>query len=120
LGEPLKTFFSSALVRRLAGDIARVHPGFAVRVFTNDACRGLDGLELLDRGRHIATALGAHLPPSYPDAIPYSGRNSITEESPSGPRAPPPSARSRFSAAGLTLLIFRRAQLQRYAEGRLG
>jgi 3-methyladenine DNA glycosylase AlkC len=69
LGEPLKTFFSKALVRRLAGDIARVHPGFPVRDFTNDACRGLDALELLDRGRHIADALGAHLPSSYPDAI---------------------------------------------------
>jgi 3-methyladenine DNA glycosylase AlkC len=67
--ESLKTFFSTALVRRLAGDISRVHPGFPVRAFTNDACRGLDELELLDRGRHIAAALGAHLPPSYPDAI---------------------------------------------------
>jgi 3-methyladenine DNA glycosylase AlkC len=69
VGEPLKTFFSSALVRRLAGDIARVHPGFRVRAFTNDARRGLDALELLDRGRHIADALSAHLPPAYPDAI---------------------------------------------------
>jgi 3-methyladenine DNA glycosylase AlkC len=69
LGEPLKTFFSKALVRRLAGDIARVHPAFPVRDFTNDACRGLDALELLDRGRHMAIALGAHLPSSYPDAI---------------------------------------------------
>ena len=67
--EPLKTFFSSELVRRLARDIARVHPAFPVRAFTNDACRGLEALELLDRGRHIAGALGAHLPPSYPDAI---------------------------------------------------
>ena len=69
MAEPLKTFFSSELVRRLARDIARVHPGFPVRAFTNDACRGLDALELLDRGRHIADALGTHLPPSYPDAI---------------------------------------------------
>jgi 3-methyladenine DNA glycosylase AlkC len=69
MGEPLKTFFSRALVRRLAGDIARVHPGFPVRAFTNDARRGLDALELLDRGRHIADALGAHLPSAYPDAI---------------------------------------------------
>jgi 3-methyladenine DNA glycosylase AlkC len=69
MGEPLKTFFSSALVRRLAGDIARVHPGFPVRAFTNDACRGLDALELLDRGRHIADALGRHLPPAYPEAL---------------------------------------------------
>jgi 3-methyladenine DNA glycosylase AlkC len=69
VAEPLKTFFSSALVRRLAGDISRVHPGFPVRAFTKDACRGLEALELLDRGRHIAVALGAHLPTSYPDAI---------------------------------------------------
>jgi 3-methyladenine DNA glycosylase AlkC len=53
----------------LAGDIARVHPGFPVRDFSRDACRGLDTLELLARGQHIAVALGAHLPPSYPDAI---------------------------------------------------
>jgi 3-methyladenine DNA glycosylase AlkC len=69
VGEPLKTFFSSALVRRLARDIARVHSGFQVRAFTNDACRGLDGLELLGRARHIADALGRHLPKSYPEAI---------------------------------------------------
>jgi 3-methyladenine DNA glycosylase AlkC len=69
VGDALKTFFSHALVRRLADDIARVHPGFPVRAFSKDACRGLDGLELLDRGRHIAKALGAHLPPSYPEAI---------------------------------------------------
>jgi 3-methyladenine DNA glycosylase AlkC len=69
MGEPLKTFFSSALVRRLAGDIARVHPTFPVRAFTNDACRGLGDLELLARGRHIAGALGRHLPPEYPRAI---------------------------------------------------
>jgi 3-methyladenine DNA glycosylase AlkC len=69
VAEPLKTFFSSDLVRRLARNIARVHAGFPVRAFTNDACRGLDALELLGRGRHIADALSTHLPPSYPDAI---------------------------------------------------
>jgi 3-methyladenine DNA glycosylase AlkC len=69
MGEPLKTFFSSALVRRLASDIARVHPGFRVRAFTSDACRGLDALGLLARGRHIAAALGRHLPSAYPEAL---------------------------------------------------
>lgn len=69
VGEPLKTFFSGALVRRLARDIARVHHGFPVRGFTNDASRGLDALELLARGRHIADALGRHLPPAYPEAL---------------------------------------------------
>ena len=69
MGEPLKTFFSSALARRLARGIAHVYPRFPVRAFTNDACRGLDTLDLIDRGRQIASALGAHLPPSYPEAI---------------------------------------------------
>ena len=69
MADSLKTFFSSALVRRLGGDIARVQPDFPVSAFTKDACRGLDALELLDRGRHIADALAAHLPTSFPDAI---------------------------------------------------
>jgi 3-methyladenine DNA glycosylase AlkC len=69
MAEPLKTFFSIALVRRLAHDIARAHRAFPAEAFTNDACRGLDELELLDRGRHIAKALAAHLPASYPKAI---------------------------------------------------
>jgi 3-methyladenine DNA glycosylase AlkC len=69
MGEPLKTFFSTTLARRLADDIARVHPGFPVRAFMKDACRELDGLELLARGRRIAEALGRHLPAAYPDAL---------------------------------------------------
>ena len=69
MAEPLKTFFSPALVRRLAADIASVEPGFRTRSFIKEASKGLDELELLDRGRHIATALGSHLPPAYPDAI---------------------------------------------------
>jgi 3-methyladenine DNA glycosylase AlkC len=69
MGETLKTFFSAALVRQLAVDIARAYPSFPVGAFTVNACRGLDALELLDRGRHIARALEAHLPQSYPDAI---------------------------------------------------
>jgi 3-methyladenine DNA glycosylase AlkC len=69
MGEPLKLFFSPALVRRLAGEIARVHPAFPTRDFVAQASAGLDALELLDRGKHIARALAAHLPPGYPAAI---------------------------------------------------
>jgi 3-methyladenine DNA glycosylase AlkC len=69
MAEPLKTFFSPALVRRLAGEIERAHPRFPARAFTKDATAGLDALELLDRGKHIAAALAKHLPPAYPDAI---------------------------------------------------
>lgn len=65
----LKTFFSPALVRRLARDIAAVHPEFPTRSFVTSACRGLDALELLDRSRHISRVLGEHLPAAFPDAI---------------------------------------------------
>jgi 3-methyladenine DNA glycosylase AlkC len=69
VADALKTFFSPSLVRRLAADLARAHSPFPVKPFVKDACAGLDALELLDRGRHIARALGTHLPASYPDAI---------------------------------------------------
>jgi 3-methyladenine DNA glycosylase AlkC len=65
----LKEFFSPPLVRRLAAELARVHPGFPERTFVKQASTGLEGLELLDRGRHIYRALARHLPPSYPEAI---------------------------------------------------
>ena len=69
MADSLKSFFSRPLVRRLAADIARVHPAFPVDRFVRDASAGLDDLELLDRGRHIARALATHLPPAYPDAV---------------------------------------------------
>jgi 3-methyladenine DNA glycosylase AlkC len=69
MAEPLKTFFSPALVRRLASDLARVEPRFPARAFVAKATAGLDELELLDRGKHLATVLAEHLPPAYPEAI---------------------------------------------------
>jgi 3-methyladenine DNA glycosylase AlkC len=69
MAEQLKSFFSPLLVRRLAADVARVEPSFRSRAFIKDATTGLEELELLDRGRHIARALGTHLPEDYPRAI---------------------------------------------------
>ena len=69
MGEPLKTFFSPDLVRRLAAEIVRVHQAFPARRFVTQACTGLEALELLDRGKHIATALATHLPAAYPEAV---------------------------------------------------
>lgn len=69
MAEALKTFFSPALVRRLASDIARVEPSFPSRTFIDQATRGLESLELLDRGKHIARALAEQLPESYPKAV---------------------------------------------------
>lgn len=67
--EQLKFFFSPALVRRLAREVASAHPAFPTQRFIKAACSRLDDLELLGRGRHIAGALAAHLPRSYPAAI---------------------------------------------------
>ena len=69
MAEQLKTFFSPALVKRLAGDIAGAYPAFDSRGFIKTATAGLDDLELLDRGRHIARALSQYLPDEYPAAI---------------------------------------------------
>ena len=69
MAESLKVFFSAALVRRLASDIQRVQPAFEARAFIQKASTGLDQLELLARGKHIAQALRDHLPDTYPEAI---------------------------------------------------
>ena len=69
MAEPLKTFFSPELVRRLAAEVARVHPSFPSSDFIERATEGLQDLELLDRGRHIMRALAEHLPQSYPEAV---------------------------------------------------
>lgn len=65
----LKDFFDSAVVKRIAADIARVRPTFASRAFVRDACSGITRLELMDRGRHIMAALRRHLPEDPAEAI---------------------------------------------------
>ena len=69
MAELLKSFFSSDLVRRLAADLARVQPSFPSQAFVRDGTAGLEELELLDRGRLISRALGAHLPQDYSEAV---------------------------------------------------
>jgi hypothetical protein len=89
VADTLKTFFSPSPVRRLASDLASVHPDFPVAPFVENACAGLDALELLDRGRHIARVLAASLPVSYPDVIDVLlrslGPEHETDERPDGP-----------------------------------
>src|SRR5215207_6388118 len=69
MADQLKTFFSPALVRRLAETIQRVHSAFDSKAFVRSATKGLENLELLDRGKHIAKALAGQLPANYADAI---------------------------------------------------
>lgn len=69
MADTLKTFFSAALVKRLARELAAVERTFPAEAFIEDATAGLDDLELLDRGRHIARAMATHLPADYPRAL---------------------------------------------------
>lgn len=65
----LKSFFGRETVERIAAMIAAVHPAFPAAAFVADATRGLEGLELLARGNHVAAALKRHLPPGYREAV---------------------------------------------------
>lgn len=69
MAEPLKHFFSPALVRRLGSSIAAVRSDFDAGRFVRRASRGLDDLELMERSRHIMEALRAELPSDYPSAL---------------------------------------------------
>jgi len=69
MAEPLKARYGPEVPRRIAEMIARVHPVFPTRAFVEQALRGYEDLELLPRARHIARALGEHLPAEYPCAL---------------------------------------------------
>ena len=68
MAEALKHFFGRPLIQSVAADLARVHPSLEPRRFVADALRGLDELELLGRGAHIADAMRKHLPDDFPSA----------------------------------------------------
>jgi 3-methyladenine DNA glycosylase AlkC len=65
----LKDFFDAKVIARIAADVGRVAPGFPTRAFVRDASRGLERLELMDRGRHICAALRKHLPAEPAEAL---------------------------------------------------
>lgn len=65
----LKSFFSRALVQRLAAELQLTDPQFPGEAFVKTACAGLQQLELLERGRQLCRALRQHLPQEYPRAI---------------------------------------------------
>jgi 3-methyladenine DNA glycosylase AlkC len=64
----LKDFFGTDVVTAIARDITAVHPAFNHAGFSTEALTGLNALELLPRGWHIAEALHKHLPKPFPDA----------------------------------------------------
>ena len=65
MADQLKTFFGPRVVGSIADDIHRVHRRFRRDAFVAEALAGLDRLELVARGGHIAEALKRHLPPDF-------------------------------------------------------
>ena len=60
-----KDEISPQMVRALAGHLAQAWPAFPVDAFVDDASSALGHLELMDRVRHVAAALGRHLPQDF-------------------------------------------------------
>jgi len=61
----LKVFFNPQVVAGLASDFAQVHEPFDAARFTAECLDGLDDLELMARGWHIAEALRRNLPQDF-------------------------------------------------------
>lgn len=68
-GTPLKFLLDVEAVKCLAHNIGLVHPSFDQKSFSALALTGIDDLGILQRGQHIASALRAHLPSQYRQAI---------------------------------------------------
>ncbi|MGH7552491.1 MAG: DNA alkylation repair protein, partial [Longimicrobiales bacterium] len=68
MAEPLKNFYGPEIPARIASMIFAVHPDFPSARFVSDARKGLEALELLPRGWHIAHALHRHLPADFETA----------------------------------------------------
>jgi 3-methyladenine DNA glycosylase AlkC len=66
--EDLKSFFGRKVVESIAQDLARSHARFNKARFISESLRGLESLELLARGWHIAEVMRQHLPRDFPRA----------------------------------------------------
>ena len=69
MAEPLKTYFGPDVPARIADMIQNVDGAFPREAFLVDALDGFEALELTPRARHIAVALGRHLPRDYEQAV---------------------------------------------------
>lgn len=69
MAEPFKNLLNPARVKQIAFDFAHAWPDFPTKQFIRHSTAGLDSLELKDRARHIAKALGAALPADVTKAM---------------------------------------------------
>ncbi len=63
----LKSFFNREIVEEIARDLHAAHPKFNRQTFVTESLDGLDRLELIARGWHIAAAMRRHLPKAFPE-----------------------------------------------------
>lgn len=69
MAEPLKNQFGVEIPRTIARMISRVFPSFEHAAFINEALEGYEALDLMQRGKKIASTLRRYLPDSYPEAV---------------------------------------------------
>jgi 3-methyladenine DNA glycosylase AlkC len=67
--EAFKHLVNEASAKRLARELAAVHPTFDTRGYVRDVAQTLPSLELKPRIRLLADTLVRHLPSHYPDAL---------------------------------------------------
>ena len=68
-GTPLKVLLNQEAIECLAQNILYVHNDFEGKAFCEHALAGLEQLELMQRGQHIAKALHRYLSSDYSEAI---------------------------------------------------
>jgi len=68
-GTPLKVLLNQKAIECLARNILYVHKDFEAKAFCESALTGIEPLELMQRGQHIAKALHQYLPRTYSEAI---------------------------------------------------
>lgn len=68
-GTPLKALLNQEAIECLAQNILYIHNDFQAKAFCECALTGIEPLQLMQRGQHIAKALHRFLPGNYSDAI---------------------------------------------------
>jgi len=68
LAEPLKNQFGADIPVKIAGMISRVSDRLPAEAFVREALDGYEELDLMQRGRKIASALRQHLPVDFKEA----------------------------------------------------
>lgn len=68
MAEPLKNQFGPDVPVKIAGMISAVFHRFPAEAFVRDALQGYEALDLMLRGKKIASAMSRHLPDDYMEA----------------------------------------------------